>query len=220
MTNSTLIDIHTHQHLNNTKNFALFSQIHANFIHAPYYSIGLHPWSVEKIDLEDWKKHFLPYLAKSLAIGEVGLDKIKVINFELQKSVFLYFLELAIEHKKPIIIHLVKAYEEMLTIFKHYQPTIPIIFHAYHAPTEFTKAMMNYQSYFSFGWRELNRKNCCLIADKKMITKKFFLETDDGQQSIEECYLRASQMLGLTIDNIIEITQINFQEIFKNLMLP
>jgi TatD DNase family protein len=53
-----------------------------------------------------------------LAIGECGLDKVIEIDLELQKKVFISQLELAVKYQKTVIIHCVKAFDELIEICK------------------------------------------------------------------------------------------------------
>lgn len=84
------------------------------------YSAGLHPWY---IDETGWKTSFEALKQFSLqnqviAIGECGLDKVCKTSFSLQQEVFIAQLLWANEINKPLIIHCVKAFDEILGLLK------------------------------------------------------------------------------------------------------
>ncbi len=61
---------------------------------------------------------------KVVAIGECGLDFFHVeksADFERQKKIFIDQIEFAIKHRKPLMIHVRNAYEEVLKILEEYR---------------------------------------------------------------------------------------------------
>jgi TatD DNase family protein len=65
------------------------------------------------------------------ALGECGLDKITASDFELQKVVFKKQIQLSEKHQKPLIIHCVKAHQELIEIKKELKPKQVWIFHGF-----------------------------------------------------------------------------------------
>lgn len=86
-----------------------------------YACIGVHPVDnpsrvFEKGKFEELVKH-----PKVVAIGECGLDFYhadKEKDYERQKALFLYQVEFALAHNKPIMIHGRDAYTELLDILE------------------------------------------------------------------------------------------------------
>ena len=66
-----------------------------------------------------------------LAIGECGLDKACDTNFKLQQQVFTTQVNWANEIKKPLIIHCVRAYGEVLSLLQKNNNKVPVIFHGF-----------------------------------------------------------------------------------------
>lgn len=72
-----------------------------------YFAVGVHPHESESFT-EDSIAEFKTMLAhkKCLAVGEIGLDYYYDLSpKDTQKKIFRRFLELAVEHNKPVIIH-------------------------------------------------------------------------------------------------------------------
>jgi TatD DNase family protein len=94
-----------------------------------HYSYGLHPWHIEK----DTAGHFLDNLKvvahekRCLAIGECGLDKLSKVDFGLQQEVFVEQVKIANHIKKPLIIHCVKAFNELINCLNHNNNEVPVI---------------------------------------------------------------------------------------------
>lgn len=93
---------------------------------------GIHPWFVSSDSISK-----MPLLKKQIEIykpnfiGEIGLDNFKP-NFLLQEEVFINQLKLAKEFNLPVIIHAVKAYNEVLTLLKKFKINRGII-HGFNA---------------------------------------------------------------------------------------
>lgn len=89
-----------------------------------FASVGVHPHDAQTVDENTLKK--LDELAendKVVAIGEIGLDYFRNLSpREKQIEAFRAQLELAENHKKPVIIHCRAAYVELIEILKNYQP--------------------------------------------------------------------------------------------------
>lgn len=83
------------------------------------FSAGIHPWYIPAHPEETLKE--LERLAASpscKSIGEAGLDKYASTPLPLQRELFIRQAELAVSRQLPVIIHCVKAWDELLAIKK------------------------------------------------------------------------------------------------------
>lgn len=64
-------------------------------------------------------------------MGEAGLDKLADASLPLQREVFEYQARLAEETDKPLVIHLVKAVDELLKLKQKIRPVKPWIIHGF-----------------------------------------------------------------------------------------
>jgi len=89
-----------------------------------FASVGVHPHDAETLNGEALKKlEELIVRSKVIAVGEIGLDYFRNLSpKEKQIEAFKAQLELAQNHKKPVIIHCRDAYIDLLEILKNYQP--------------------------------------------------------------------------------------------------
>ncbi len=89
-----------------------------------YAAVGFHPNdSKEEFDYPVFKE--LALNSKVVAIGETGLDYYRIEKGDLsvknrQKEIFKKQIELALELKKPLIIHCREAHGDLLEIIKSY----------------------------------------------------------------------------------------------------
>jgi TatD DNase family protein len=194
------INIHTHQPPQ--QNEQAIQNLYNNFykVEQPgFYSIGLHPWYLNA----DWKtafetlQHYAshPYVK---AIGECGLDKLTETDFALQQEVFALQIELSNQVNKPLIIHCVKAFEEVLQLLK--QAKVPVVFHGFNKSKELALHIINAGHYLSFG-KALEQQHMQQVL-KELPIEKIFLETDDASVSIASIYKTAAQVFSIDEESL------------------
>lgn len=186
-------------------------------------AFAVHPWDLkENLDFNEFSKHWhelTKNLAPVICIGECGVDRHKagIASVETQKLVFKLHLELAQKLAVPTIIHCVKAYSDIIEILKIVKPTSGLLFHDFNGQEEQVKILMEFNSYFSFG-RSLFRENEAIKNKIKSIPRdRLLLETgDQTTTTIGEIYQKASEILGISPQNLEEQLEKNFSN-FLNL---
>ncbi len=175
-------------------------------------SVGLHPWDIGVNDEE--KIQFLnkaAVLPQVIAIGETGLDKLCKTPFEEQKEIFQAQLKIAQKVEKPLIIHCVKAYEEIIAIKKEQKLTKAWIIHGFRGKKELALQLIGQGFYLSFGKgiEHLQETITSIPMDK------IFLETDDSDVSIEEVYQKTAQLLTINIEDLAHQIRQNYRQVFN-----
>jgi TatD DNase family protein len=209
-------NLHTHSFSNQSDVVELVNQYPQEFTDAfPQYSIGIHPWFIVEDRIESDLAIIESKLNESacMAVGECGLDKRIDISFELQQTVFERQLILAEQYKKPVVIHCVAAFQELIAIKKKLKITVPILIHGFSKNEQVAKELVANGCYISFG-KYLMRMPQLESVFKDMPNHRFFLETDTDEQTIQEVYALAAQYKGLSILQIQELVSINFSAIF------
>jgi TatD DNase family protein len=209
-------NLHTHSYSNQLDIVELVNQYPQEFSDSiPHYSIGIHPWFI----VEDRIESDLAIIKSKLndpgclAVGECGLDKRIEIPFELQQTVFERQLLLAEQYQKPVVIHCVAAFQELIAIKKRLKITVPFLIHGFSKNEQIAKALVANGCYISFG-KYLLRMPQLESVFRDMPNDRFFLETDTDEQTIQEVYELAAQYKGLTIPQLQELVTINFSTIF------
>lgn len=210
------INTHTHRQLYDAK-IELVNLDPGNREKPNHYSYGLHPWYIEKdtylASLQELR--IAVHEKRCLAVGECGLDKLSKVDFELQEEVFVAQIKIANEVKKPLIIHCVKAFNELVNCLNLNDNKVPVIVHGFNNNENIARILVNEGMHFSFGKALLGYDSNASKAIKNVGRKNFFLETDDADISIKYIYRKASEILGIDEEIIKEQMKTNFQEVFN-----
>ena len=185
--------------------------------HTSYYSAGIHPWDVDNINLDNSYNHLIDRLINSncLALGECGLDKVCGTNLDLQKQVFQKQLELAHQSsKKVLIIHCVKAYQEILEEKKKCPYEFIWILHAFNGSKELVEQMSSHGFYFSLGDNLLNPHSKIHQSIKAIPLNRMFFETDESEESIDSIYQKAAEILSVSSGSLESKIMDNINQVF------
>lgn len=181
------------------------------------YSYGLHPWYIDEFTYEDYLRKLAIRAdeKRCIAIGECGLDKLSKVSFALQEKAFVEQIRIANHFKKPMIIHCVKAFNELVNCLNLNNNEVPVIIHGFNNNENIAKVLLNHGCYFSFGKALLGYQSNAEKALKNIGRKNFFLETDDADISIKYIYKKAAEILGIDDEILKQQVQSNFESIFK-----
>jgi len=212
-----LIDLHTHR-TNETGNIQILNIFAQDLLpEAPdhLFSVGLHPWHIGKVNPEDCFRA-IDYAAtrkNMLAVGECGLDRSIAIDFALQNWCFKQQIKITENHCKPLIIHCVRAYSDLLKCKKESKSGLPWIIHGYLGNLETTFSLIKHDFYFSVGERLLidEAKHDIL---RSIPSGRLFLETDDSKISIADIYSLAARVLKMDENELAQSIANNFTSLF------
>lgn len=216
----TFYDIHTHQRrneLSSEDSISIYNlsenEIRDGFrmtLDNEYYSCGIHPWSIENSQLTIKDIHSLVSANKKIvAIGECGLDKVINVPMETQMSIFEQHIILAEELKLPLIIHCVKAWDELLKVSKVHKPKMPWVLHGFRGRAEQAEQLVKFGFYFSFG--EYFNEETLKLA----YPHRFFVETDESCINIHSAYRRINSVLSFKNDDVLVNVEQNVKRVFK-----
>jgi TatD DNase family protein len=211
------INLHTHKFSSQEDILEIVNQYPKEFDDSiPNYSIGIHPWYIEKSRLEaDFEIIDTKLNSKNcIALGECGLDKRIEIPFDLQVEVFEKQIELAINHKKPLILHCVGSFQEIIEIKKRLKIEIPIIIHGFSKNIQIAKQLLDNDFYLSFGKYLIQNPELENVF-KEIPNDRFFLETDSSDYTIKEVYNLAAKYKNIEIEKLKKIIQSNFDSVFQ-----
>jgi TatD DNase family protein len=210
------INIHTH-HILSSHNEHIFElvNIHDQFDQVNsgvYCSMGLHPWYLNDLESQLELLHHYAKNAHVLVIGECGLDKVCATDWSLQQRAFQSQIALAHELNKPLIIHCVRAYSEVLSMLQKVK--VPVIFHGFNKKPALAMEIINQGHYISFGAVLLKDNYIVHEAFSHIPADRFFLETDDSGINIAEIYQAAAHIRKTEEEVIILQLQQNFKKVF------
>ena len=213
------LNLHTHQFTNQEGVLELVNQYPQEFDSSiPNYSIGIHPWYIVQeritIDLKIIESKLKD--ASCLAIGECGLDKKVQTPLDLQQEVFERQLVLAEKYKKPVIIHCVAAFQELIAIKKKLKLSVPMIVHGFSKNIEVANQLVKNGFYLSFG-KSLFQINDMDLVFNSVPNDRIFLETDTIEKDIKAVYEIASKYRNLEVEEMRVIISHNFNTVFNRI---
>lgn len=210
-------NFHTHHYTNQPGVLELVNQYPREFDNSiPFYSIGIHPWYIEEdqidIDLKIIEEKL--QTENCLAIGECGLDKRIEIPLELQISVFEKQLVLAEKYKKPVVVHCVAAFQELIAIKRKMKISVPIVVHGFSKNNQLAVQLIKGGFYISFGKYLLKNPELKTVF-QNIPNDFFFLETDTINENIQAIYDLASEYKNISINELKDIISGNFKSVFN-----
>jgi TatD DNase family protein len=211
------INIHTHtlKEPDTCEVENVFAQDYQRYKPCSAFSVGLHPWHIEKTEWETCFDNIAEAAKndKMLLVGECGLDRSVDIDFALQEQSFKQQVLIANELGKPLIIHCVRAYNDLIRIKKNRNSDVPWIIHGYMGNRETTLNLIRHGFYFSLGERFLfnERKNEQILIIPE---NRLFFETDESSLLIEHIYSKAAALLQKNVDELKSVVWSNFEGIF------
>lgn len=219
-----LFDIHTHQILLEDNDdpyhscildvYPLEFEVAKGTYERHSFSCGIHPWYSEDSDAQMKYLTEIASDSRIIAIGETGLDKIKGPSLSVQTPVFKRHIELSEQLKKPLIIHAVKAWEQLFHIRKETNPTQPWIIHGFRGNPQVTQQMAKAGFMFSLG----NKFNVDSLEFIPL--DSLFCETDEDEMDIREVYQQIADALNLDIEDFAAQIALNVHRVFPTLQTP
>lgn len=216
------IDIHCHQTgANQSLEMISIATQDFDLAAAPngFYSLGLHPWHLAQEDTQTalGKISAASLDPNLLAIGECGLDKAIDTPLAVQTAAFLGQIKLAKQLGKPLIIHCVRAFNELIRIKKSTpNAKTPWIIHGFNGKPALAEQLLKHGFYLSFGAALLNPRSHAGSALCSTPLDRLFLETDAANVSIDAIYAAATKMLGLDDVSLRQHIMSNFKRVFLN----
>lgn len=216
------IDIHTHDEA--ASGPGVFSVI-SLMAHEPdrpenitsaTYTIGIHPWFLT----ESTHKHQIAAVIETagnpavIAIGEAGFDKLKGPSPELQRIAFEEQVTIAGEHNKPVVIHCVRAWEELFRAHKRLKPPLPWLVHGFRGNKDLAAQLISKNMFLSFWFNFIIRPEAAKLI-KILPHERIFLETDGSGVAIKDIYTKVSADLEITVDKLKKVIYRNYIDFFR-----
>ncbi|MDR1602664.1 MAG: TatD family hydrolase [Tannerella sp.] len=204
----TYCDIHTHRMPVHPEDRAIVAADIRRPVLNPSvrYSAGIHPREATADALP-----LLYELAKHplvTAIGETGLDKRHSPPLAVQEELFAAHIRLAEATGKPLIIHCVKAWDELLRIRKTFGSHVSWIIHGFRGNGTLAGQLLNAGFYLSFGLHFRTE-----AASRAWTAHKLFAETDNDDIDIRNVYATLAASLAVTQEDLSQQIAENLADI-------
>ncbi len=173
-------------------------------------TVGIHPWHALDGNISAIETCAL----SAKAIGEIGLDSLCDVPKGVQMAIFLAQLALAERLKKPVILHCVKAFEEVMRVLRDFH-LAAVIFHGFIGSVEQVQRAVKQGYYLSFGERTF-RSPKTIEAMRSTPLSHLFVESDESTTPIEDIYARIAELRGISVAELTTATEENFALIFNS----
>jgi len=163
-----------------------------------------------------------------VAVGECGLDKLIATPIALQQQLLNLHIDIANQLSKPLIVHCVRAHNEMIALLKKNKAKAGGVIHAFSGSYEVAQQYVDLNFYLGIGGTityERAQKTRAAVA--KIPLDYLMLETDapdmplqgkQGQRNSPEYIPQIAQVLaqlrGDTLQNIATATHHNTMKLF------
>lgn len=176
------------------------------------FSVGLHPKDID----ENTERYLdrVRHVSKSLlcwAVGECGLDSLVRVPLSEQERVFEAQILWANEIQKPVIIHCVRRFSELLRFSKIAKT--PLIVHGFNKKKTIADELLKKGFYLSLGKLLLYNGNLQQLA-KDLPLNRIFLETDVWEGEVSQIYDKLARLRNIPIEFLQEQLKKNIKEVF------
>ena len=214
------IDFHTHKTIVESNVFSICS----HSVVCPlvgtsnYWSVGLHPWDIANVDIAMAMADVEALLSRDdvLMVGECGLDRCTAVPMVVQQQVMERHIQLAEQYAKPLVIHCVRAYNELIAMHKHHNPKQPWVVHGFANNADIACRLSEAGILISFGRNLLAPNGNATKVLVQMHDMLFFLETDNSTISIAEVYAKAAEVLQTDVYELQITVKHSLEEILNS----
>ena len=177
------------------------------------YTYGIHPWFLN----EENHKQLISCVenaviqAEIIAIGEAGFDRLRGPSPELQRRVFEEQIIISEKILKPVVIHCVRAWDELLAVHKKLRPKMPWLIHGFRGNVELADQLLTKGMFLSFWFEFVLRPESRNLL-RHLPADRIFLETDGADVDIRSIYNKVSTDLDISVDELKSIILKNFNK--------
>ena len=181
------------------------------------FALGTHPWFVkdainEASVLDDAVRRFKPS-----AIGEIGLDyyptRIETVPKETQMMSFELQLDISQKYQLPVIVHCVKAHQELLVALKRQAVNSGVI-HAFSGSYELATQYLELGFLIGIG-PQILRSSKLQATVKKCPIENLVLETDAPYMALKKDSANPLLDLKLVGECVASLKQLRVSEVQK-----
>lgn len=118
------------------------------------YSVGIHPWNTATYTAADIERlERLAALPEVVAIGEAGLDTVHQPAAPVEEQVRLLEHHIALSERaeKPLILHVVKRWDEIIALRKRIKPRQLWVIHGFRGKPQLARQLLAAGFGLSYG---------------------------------------------------------------------
>ena len=135
------------------------------------FSVGIHPWTTQGKTPDDFDWHELEQMLrhpKVAAVGECGIDTLRGAPTQVQTEILRRQIALSEQLQLPMILHIVKAVDTMLSLRKTIKPTQPLIYNGLRGNPQQASPLLKSGLYLSLG-QQFNPQTESIIPPDRLM---------------------------------------------------
>lgn len=175
-------------------------------------SFGIHPWradTVEASDFDAFRASCGSRFAEAEIIGECGLDKVCAVPMDVQERVFRWQIDIAAGLRKPMVVHCVRAFNELMALRRQNGSGIWVV-HGFTGSQQLARQLVQAGIWVSYGAALLDERRAKVRESLSANDGPFLLETDDSPCGIEAVYRAAAEIRKTTVDELASTIKRNY----------
>lgn len=169
------------------------------------HSWGIHPWKADAVIMPSEMPQ-----GDYLAVGECGLDRLCPVPMDVQYRVFAQQVAWSEQKSLPIILHCVKAFDQILALRSLLKTRQSWIMHGFRGKPQQLHGLLSRGFYVSFGFQHNmdSLKECPL--------ESMLLETDADERPVRLLYEQVAQELSVPLSQLVHYQYQNYTRLFQN----
>jgi TatD DNase family protein len=215
------IDIHVHDGVTGPGIFLLESLMaHENKVPEDVpgvsFTYGIHPWFLNDSNYNEQIAAVEKTISNPdiIAVGEAGFDRLRGPSTELQQRAFMEQAAIAETNRKPVVIHCVRAWDELLPMYKKLRPKMPWLIHGFRGNIELADQLLSKGMYLSFWFGFIIRPESSILL-RSLPEDRIFFETDGAEIAISSIYRKVADDLGKDVDELKSEIFNNYNNFFN-----
>jgi TatD DNase family protein len=179
------------------------------------FTYGIHPWFLN----EENHKQLLSAVENTaclpdvIAIGEAGFDRLRGPSMQLQRLAFEEQIAISEKLRKPVVIHCVRAWDELMAAQKKLKPKMSWLVHGFRGNVTLASQLLSKGIYLSFWFDFVLRPGSGQLISQ-LPANRIFLETDGADVNIMSIYEKVAVDLNIRVDQLKQIIINNFNTFF------
>jgi len=155
--------------------------LHLSHLPNLYFSVGIHPWDIREFQ-SSWldKLTMLLNYQQVVALGECGFDKNTTTTLDQQMIIFENQILISETLRKPVIIHCVSYFNELIKLKKRLRPKQVWIIHGFRGKPQLAQQLIEEGFYISFG-EKFNPESVMITPPDRILT-----ESDESELNFYE----------------------------------
>lgn len=166
---------------------------------------GIHPWDAER-------SCTMPDLTACDIVGETGLDYACSVSRQAQERFFCDHLSAAERLHKPVVLHVVKAFEPVMRILADYKVK-GVVFHGFIGSEQQASDALRRGYYLSFGSRSLRSQRTLRALAATPLDRLFVESDDDPSVDIAKLYARVAEIKNISPSELCRQLMANYKSL-------